>query len=52
MTHATIRISAYISAQGPVVSEDPLSGLVTIRDGARLLRGRRIAPPPVRAAAA
>lgn len=43
MQHATIQISAYISAHGIVIAEDPLTGLVTIRDGARVMRGRRVA---------
>lgn len=44
MQHATIQISTYISAQGVLVAEDPVSGIVTILDGLRLLRGRPIAP--------
>ncbi|MCE6958361.1 hypothetical protein LAZ40_04730 [Cereibacter sphaeroides] len=43
MQEATIRISEYISAHGAVVSENHLSGTITIREGERLLTGRPIA---------
>ncbi|MCE6951501.1 hypothetical protein LAZ40_17510 [Cereibacter sphaeroides] len=44
MNFATVQISPYISARGPVVAVDPASGLVTVRDGSRTLTGRPVAP--------
>jgi hypothetical protein len=48
MNHATVQISAYISARGLVVAEDAATGLVTVRDGNRTHTGRPIAPATAR----